>query len=80
MSLAPGWAEVERRSEGVSKDVRVGGCCIPKLTDVAWSFLGPDFWDGKFMTVCFAGTSIEPGEPSSLDRCPEDGREDARRT
>ena len=43
--------------------MRLGGCCIPKLTVVVWSFLGPDYWvgdfgDGIFMTGCFARTSI----------------------
>jgi hypothetical protein len=53
--------------------VRLGGCCIPKLTVVVWSFLGPDYWDGNFgdgfsMTGCFARTSIEPGGRAGLNR------------
>ena len=37
------------RREGGSTDVRVGGCCIPKLTVlVVCSVFGPDYLDRDF--------------------------------
>jgi hypothetical protein len=58
--------------------VRLGGCCIPKLTAVVWSFLGPDYWDrdfgdGLLMTGCFARIRSEPAGRRLYRGWTEDG-------
>ena len=82
--MGGGCTEVEQRTEGGSTDVRVGGCCIPKLAVVVWSFcdrtIGTGILGMGFSMTDVAlhglGLSLVGGGWSEIERRTEGGSTD----